>query len=100
MQQALFCIGLIAIVLGLSVLWFFGIRKLHREYQKQKLMRNNPVVEIADLKIKAPILEGTMIHFQKQQVTLSEQENSVKVITALLVIAVHYIKSTSTILKI
>ena len=59
MQLALFCIGLIAIVLGLSVLGFLGIRKLHREYQKQKLMRENPVVEIADLRIKAPILEGT-----------------------------------------
>ena len=59
MQHALFCIGLIAIVLGLSVLGFLGIRKLHREYQKQKLMRENPVVEIADLRIKAPILEGT-----------------------------------------
>ena len=55
MQQALIYIGLIAIALGLSILSFFGIRKLHREYQKQKLMRNNPVVEIAALKIKAPI---------------------------------------------
>ncbi len=59
MQLALFCIGLTAIVLGLSILGFFGIRKFYREYQKQKLMRDNPVVEIADLNIKAPILEGT-----------------------------------------
>ena len=58
-QWALFITGLIAIVVGLSILGFFGIRKIYREHQKQKLMRDNPVVEIADLKIKAPILEGT-----------------------------------------
>lgn len=58
-QWALFITGLIAIATGLSILGFFGIRKIYREYQKQKLMRDNPVVEIADLKIKAPILEGT-----------------------------------------
>lgn len=59
MQQALFYIGLVAIVLGFGILGYFCIWKLHREYQRQKLMRNNPVVEIAALKIKAPILEGT-----------------------------------------
>lgn len=58
-QWALFITGLIAIVVGLSILGFFGIRKIYREHQKQKLMRENPVVEIADLNIKAPILEGT-----------------------------------------
>ena len=59
MQIALFCIGLFAIVVSLSILVFFCVRKLHREYQKEKIIQNNPVVEIADLKIKAPILEGT-----------------------------------------
>ena len=58
-QWALFIAGLIAIILGSSILGFFGIRKIYREYQKQKLMRENPVVEIADVNIKAPILEGT-----------------------------------------
>ena len=58
-QWALFLTGLIAITIGVSVLGFFGIRKIYREYQKQKLMQNNPVVKIADLKIKAPVLEGT-----------------------------------------
>ena len=58
-QWALFITGLIAIIAGISVLSFFGIRKVCREYQKQKLMRDNPVIEIADLHIKAPILEGT-----------------------------------------
>ena len=58
-QWALFLTGLIAVIVGISVLGFFGIRKVYREYQKQKLMRDNPVVEIDDLHIKAPILEGT-----------------------------------------
>ncbi len=58
-QWALFISGLILLISGISILGFFGIRKIYREYQKQKLMRKNPVVEIADLKIKAPILEGT-----------------------------------------
>ena len=58
-QWALFLAGLIAIITGVSILGFFGIRKIHREWKKQKLMRENPVVEIADLNIKAPILEGT-----------------------------------------
>lgn len=58
-QWALFFAGLIAIIIGASILGFFGIRKVYREYQKQKLMRENPVVEIVDLHIKAPVLEGT-----------------------------------------
>ena len=41
------------------MLGFFGVRKCYRLYQKQMLMKNNPVVEIAHLNIKAPILEGT-----------------------------------------
>lgn len=58
-QWALFITGLIALIIGVTILGYFGIRKLYREYQKQKLMRDNPVVEIADLDIKAPVLEGT-----------------------------------------
>ena len=55
----MFIAGLAAIAVGVSILGFFGARKLWREYNKQKLMRENPVVEIAELKIKAPVLEGT-----------------------------------------
>lgn len=58
-QWALFIAGLIAISVGMGILGFFGIRKVYREYRKQKLMRENPVVEIAELHIKAPVLEGT-----------------------------------------
>ncbi len=58
-QWALFIIGLIALMIGMSVLGFYGIRKIHREIQKQKMFRENVVVEITELKIKAPVLEGT-----------------------------------------
>lgn len=58
-QWALFIIGLIAIIIGLSIFVFWGIRKAHREIQKQKMLKENVVVEIVDLNIKAPVLEGT-----------------------------------------
>lgn len=58
-QWALFLTGLIALIMGISILGFYGIKKLYREHQKNILMRDNPVVEITELKIKAPVLEGT-----------------------------------------
>lgn len=58
-QRVLFVTGLTAILIGSGILGFYCIRKICREYHIQKLMRENPVVEIADLNIKAPILEGT-----------------------------------------
>ena len=35
--------------MGVSVLGFFGISKVYRGYQKQKLMCDYPAVEIANL---------------------------------------------------
>lgn len=58
-QWALFITGLIALIIGTGILGFYGIRKIYREIQKQKLLRENVVVEIKDIKIKAPVLEGT-----------------------------------------
>lgn len=58
-QWALFITGLIAIMIGTIILSFFCIRKLYREIQKQKLFRKNAVIEISELNIKAPVLEGT-----------------------------------------
>ncbi len=58
-QWVLFIAGLIALMVGLSILAFYGGRKIYREYQKKKLFRDNPVVEIQSVSIKAPILEGT-----------------------------------------
>lgn len=58
-QTALFVIGLVCVLAGTSILGFYGVRKICRMYQKHKLMEENAVVEIADLHIKAPVLEGT-----------------------------------------
>ena len=58
-QWVLFLTGLTALLIGAGILLFFGIRKLYRIQQKHQLMRENPVVEIAALNIKAPVLEGT-----------------------------------------
>ncbi|MDE6730663.1 MAG: class D sortase [Oscillospiraceae bacterium] len=58
-QWVLFITGLIAIIIGMSILGFYGIRKICREIQRQKLLKENVVVEIADIAIKAPVLEGT-----------------------------------------
>ena len=58
-QKILFVAGLILFLTGFSILSFFGVRKICREVHRHKLMKENAVVEIADLKIKAPVLEGT-----------------------------------------
>ena len=57
-QRILFFGGLAMMLTGFSVLGFFGVRKIVRELRKQKLMRENTVVEIPALHIKAPVLEG------------------------------------------
>lgn len=54
----MFIAGLLAILIGLSVLSFFAYRKIKRELNMRKLLRENVVVEIPDLDIKAPVLEG------------------------------------------
>ncbi|MDE5583605.1 MAG: class D sortase [Ruminococcus sp.] len=56
---SLFIIGTIAFAVGFGTLSFYGYRKISREIQRHKLLAENPVIEIPDLKIKAPVLEGT-----------------------------------------
>ncbi len=58
-QLVIFIFGLIAFLIGFSYLSFLGIRKIRRDIHRQELMRTNVVVEIPDLHIKAPVLEGT-----------------------------------------
>lgn len=58
-QYLMFIAGLLAIAVGLSVLSFLVIRRIRRDIMREKMMQENPVIEIPDLKIKAPILEGT-----------------------------------------
>ena len=58
-QWVMFISGLLAMAVGAGILGFFGVRKIWRELRKQKLMRENCVLEIPSLGIKAPVLEGT-----------------------------------------
>lgn len=58
-QKLLLIAGTAAIITGMCILGFFGVRKLCRMLKKQKMMQENPVIEISALHIKAPILEGT-----------------------------------------
>lgn len=58
-QWVLFITGLIAIITGVTVLGFYGIRKIYREIQRQKLFRESVVIEITEIGVKAPVLEGT-----------------------------------------
>lgn len=43
----------------MSILGFFCIRKLYRMHLKNELLKTHIVLEIPDLNIKAPVLEGT-----------------------------------------
>lgn len=58
-QYFIFIAGLLALVMGLSVLSVMAYRKISRDLRREKLMRENVVIEIPDLNIKAPVLEGT-----------------------------------------
>lgn len=58
-QLVLFVAGLAAMLTGMSILGFLGIRKLYRMWNKYQLMQENAVIEIPALHIKAPVLEGT-----------------------------------------
>lgn len=55
----MFIAGIIAIVIGLGILSLFTCRKISRELRIKQLLKENIVVEINDLDIKAPVLEGT-----------------------------------------
>ncbi len=58
-KKALFITGLIAMLLGISVLGVFGWKRISREIEKQRLLKECVVFEIPDLDIKAPIMDGT-----------------------------------------
>ena len=57
-QIVLFAIGLVMFLTGFGILSFMGVRKIRRDIHRQKLMKENTVLEIPELHIKAPVLEG------------------------------------------
>ncbi len=58
-KKILFVTGLIAMLLGISVLAVFGWKRISREIEKQRLLKECVVFEIPDLHIKAPVMDGT-----------------------------------------
>lgn len=52
-------IGIVMIVFSVSVLGFYGYRKISRELYLHKLLNENINFEIPRLDIKVPVLEGT-----------------------------------------
>lgn len=57
-KKFLFITGLIAMLLGMSVIAVFGWKRISREIEKHKLLRECVVFEIPALSIKAPVLDG------------------------------------------
>ena len=58
-RRILFCIGLAALLTGLSILGYFGVRRIARDIRRHQLMQENVVIKIPALRIQAPVLEGT-----------------------------------------
>ena len=57
-QLLMFTAGILAMLAGLGILGFFGIRKIMRAIKREQLMRDNTAIVIEALHIKAPVLEG------------------------------------------
>lgn len=58
-RKITFIIGTLLFLSGLSIFGIYGYRKISRELYRQKLLSENIVIEIPDLNIEAPVLEGT-----------------------------------------
>ena len=58
-KKTLFIIGLIAMLIGISVIGVFGWKRISHEIEKQRLLKECVVFEIPDLEIKAPVMDGT-----------------------------------------
>lgn len=58
-KKLLFIAGLIAMLCGITVLGIFGWKRISREIEKQRLLKECVVFEIPDLGIKAPVMDGT-----------------------------------------
>ena len=58
-RKLLFITGMIAMLCGISVLAVFGWKRISREIEKQRLLKECVVFEIPDLDIKAPVMDGT-----------------------------------------
>lgn len=58
-KRILYIVGVILFTVGLSILAYFGGRYVYRHLRRAYLLKTSVVLEIPDLKIKEPVLEGT-----------------------------------------
>lgn len=58
-KKLLFIMGLIVMLCGIFVICVFGWKRISREVEKHRLLKECVVLEIRDLDIKAPVMEGT-----------------------------------------
>ena len=91
-QKILFFAGLLLFTAGFGILSFLGIRKIRRDLHRQKLMKENTVIEIPALRIKAPVLEGVEQSVLKEAAPVRSAAET----TASPVTAACCIRNTST----
>jgi len=58
-KRLLFIAGLVMALMGSAVLLVFGWKRISREIEKQRLLKECIVFEIPALDIKAPVMDGT-----------------------------------------
>lgn len=52
-------IGLAFMIVGIAILFMFAYQRISRELYKQKLLEECVILEIPDLNIKVPVMDGT-----------------------------------------
>ncbi len=58
-KKPLFIAGLIVMLVGTAIFGIFGWKRISREIEKQRLLKECVVFEIPSLDIKAPVIDGT-----------------------------------------
>ncbi len=58
-KKLLFITGLIAMLFGTFILAVFGWKRISREMEKRRLLKECVIFEIPDLDIRVPVMDGT-----------------------------------------
>lgn len=58
-KKLIFSAGLILVLMGATIFIIFGWKRISREIEKQRLLKECIVLEIPELGIKAPVMDGT-----------------------------------------
>lgn len=58
-KRIMFAAGFLAMLIGVSVLGVFGWKRISRELEKHRLLKECVIFEIPELNIKDPVMDGT-----------------------------------------